>query len=192
MNFGALVAETLRDPSTAARHIIAMQLERPVIYEALVLVAAVNALLSGIAEFIFPTPFALPALLSNPLGFFVLVAGGLIITAHLLYWAGRAMGGQGGFSDVLVLLVWLQALRALGQALVLVLGLVLPSIAGLVALAIALLGVWLLLHFVRVSLNLASLWYAAGLLIAVSAGVLIGLMMLITLTGISGMGASYV
>lgn len=192
MNWQALVVDTLRDPAETGRQIIGWQVPRPVIYQALILVAALNALMAGVTEFIMPSPMQLPPLLANPLSFFVVIAGGLVISAHLIYWAGRALGGQGDLSDVLVLMVWLQALRALAQVVVVVLALIAPGIAALFALGVAIFGLWLLLNFIKVSLNFATLGHAAGLLVAVMAGILLGLMLLITLTGVTDLGLSNV
>ena len=172
------------------------QLDRGTLYMALFAVAAINALLASAPVVLLEGEVdpaaraAMPilALLERPIAFFAIIAGGLLVMVHGLVWAGRALGGQGDFSDMLALLTWLQALRAAAQALVLVLSLVVPAVAGLVALVVAVVAFWLLLHFISAALRFNSLFRAFGLLLVVLAGLFIGLMMLVTLTGVTAGG----
>ena len=194
--FADLAIETLRDPRAAAQRIIGWQLDRQTLYFALFAVAAVNTLLASgpvvlLDGQIDPTArAAMPilGLLERPLAMFAIIAGGLLVMVHGLVWAGRALGGQGEFSDMLALLTWLQALRAAAQAVVLVLSMVVPAVAGLVALIVAVIAFWLLLHFISAALRFQSLFRAFGLLLVVLAGLFIGMMMLVTLTGVTAGG----
>ncbi|WP_223427232.1 Yip1 family protein [Tateyamaria pelophila] len=192
MNFWAQMAvDTVRDPQGAAQKIMGWQIGRAELYMALIAVSAINAFLAGASSALSPMPTdpatieAMPmlALMSRPLMLFVLIAGGLFLTVHGLFWAGRAMGGQGALTDMLALLTWLQALRAVAQAGVLLLSLAVPLLGGLVALAVAIVGFWLLLNFISAALRFGSLLKAFGVLVAVSTALFIGLMMLVTLTG---------
>ncbi|WP_299041978.1 YIP1 family protein [uncultured Tateyamaria sp.] len=194
--FADLVVDTVRDPRGTAQRIIAWNLDRQTLYFALFAVAAINTLLASgpvvlLDGQIDPTArAALPilGLLERPLAMFAIIAGGLLVMVHGLVWAGRALGGQGSFADMLALLTWLQALRAAAQALVLVLSLIVPAIAGLVALVVAVVAFWLLLHFISAALRFESLFRAFGLLLVVLAGLFIGMMMLVTLTGVTAGG----
>ncbi|WP_299627532.1 YIP1 family protein [uncultured Tateyamaria sp.] len=201
MKFWAeLALATLRDPQATARQIMDWHLGRTELYLALIAVTATNAFLAGTANFIAPaqmdpaTAQAVPmlALLERPLVLFVLIAGGLVVTVHALFWAGRAMGGGGSLSDMLALLTWLQALRAAAQAGVLLLSLAVPVLGGLVALGVAIVGFWLLLHFISAALRLDSLFRAFGILLAVMAGLLLGLMLLVTMMGLTAGGLTNV
>ena len=191
-----LAVDTLRDPKRVAAEIMGWQLDRGTLYMALFAVAAINALLASAPVVLLEGEVdpaaraAMPilALLERPIAFFAIIAGGLLVMVHGLVWAGRALGGQGDFSDMLALLTWLQALRAAAQALVLVLSLVVPAVAGLVALVVAVVAFWLLLHFISAALRFNSLFRAFGLLLVVLAGLFIGLMMLVTLTGVTAGG----
>lgn len=195
-----LAVATLRDPQDAAREIKGWQIGRTELYMLLVAVSAVNAFLAGLGNVLSPVPTnpeamqAVPmlALLDRPLVLFVLIAGGLVVTVHALFWAGRAMGGSGELNDMLVLLTWLQALRAAAQAVILVLSLGAPVLGGLVALVVVVVAFWLLLHFISAALNLNSLFRAFGILIAVMAGLLLGLMLLITMMGVTAGGLTNV
>lgn len=191
-----LAVETLRDPKGVAQRIIGWHLDRQTLYFALFAVAAVNALLASAPVILLDgqvdpaAEAAIPmlALLERPFALFAIIAGGLLVMVHGLVWAGRALGGHGEFTDMLALLTWLQALRAAAQALVLVLSLIVPAIAGLVAVFVAIVAFWLLLHFISAALRFDSLFRAFGLLIIVLAGLFIGMMMIVTLTGVTAGG----
>lgn len=191
MNFWAqLAVDTVRDPQGTAQRIMGWQIGRAELYMALIAVSAMNAFLAGASSALSPVsdPAALEAmpmlaLMSRPLVLFVLIAGGLFLTVHGLFWAGRAMGGKGALTDMLALLTWLQALRAAAQAGILLLSLAVPVLGGLVALTVVIVAFWLLLHFISAALRFDSLFRAFGVLVAVSTALFIGLMMLVTLLG---------
>ncbi|MEL7132845.1 MAG: YIP1 family protein [Pseudomonadota bacterium] len=195
-----LAVETLRDPKAASQRIINLNLDRQTLYFALFAVAAINAilasgpvvLLSGSIDPTLRAAVPLVGLLERPIALFAVVAGGLLVMVHGLVWAGRALGGHGEFSDMLALLTWLQALRAAAQALILLLSFIVPAIAGLVALGVAILAFWLLLHFISAALRFNSLFRAFGLLLVVLAGLFIGLMLIATLTGVTAGGLANV
>lgn len=190
-----LALDTLREPGDTARRIMGWQIDRTTLYLALVAVCAVTAFIVGGMAALGPPPDpelvrAVPAisLLNRPLALFVLTAGGLIVMVHGLYWAGKAMGGEGDLSDLLVLLVWLQTLRVAAQLAVLLVGLAVPILGNVLALVVMVAAFWLLLHFISAALRFDSLLRAFGLLITVSAGLLLGLMLLITLLGLTAGG----
>ncbi|WP_415920616.1 YIP1 family protein [Tateyamaria sp. SN6-1] len=188
-----LAIETLRDPQGAAARIMGWQVPRTELYIALLAASALTALIVGTVSSLGPPPdpelldaVPLMALFQRPLALFVLTAGGLIVMVHALYWAGNAMGGEGDLGDLIALMAWLQALRVVAQVVVLVLSAVVPGIAGLLALIVMIVAFWLMLHFVSAALRLGSLLRAFGVLIAVSAGLLLGLMLMLTLFGLAG------
>ena len=195
-----LAIDTLRDPKATAQRIIGWDLDRRTLYVALVAVAAINTLLASAPVVLVPGSLdpeaqaAIPmlALLERPFALFAIIAGGLLVMVHGLVWAGRAMGGEGGFTDMLALLTWLQALRAAAQALIFVLSLAVPGVAGLVALGVAIIAFWLLLHFISAAMRFDSLFRAFGLLIAVVAGLFIGMMLIVTVTGVTAGGLANV
>ncbi len=191
-----LALDTLRDPKGTAQVIMGWNLDRGTLYTALIAVAAVNALLAS-APIILSTDgldaatrAALPilALLERPLMFFALVAGTLVVMIQALFWAGKAMGGQGEMTEMMALIIWLQALRAAAQVVILGLGLAVPLLAGLAALALQLVALWLFLHFISAAMRFDSLFRAFGLLIAVVTGLFLGLMLILTLMGVSAGG----
>ena len=195
-----LAVDTLRDPKAVAEQIMGWNLDRTTLYLALIAVAAVNATLASGPVVLLPGEVdaelraALPilALLERPLMFFALVAGTLVVMIQALFWAGRAMGGQGEMTEMMALIIWLQALRAVAQAVILVLGFIMPFLAGLVALGLQLVAFWLFLHFISAAMRFDSLWRAFGLLIATATGLFLGLMLILTLLGVSAGGVGNV
>ena len=198
--WGQLALDTLRDPEGTARKIMAWNLDRSTLYAALFAVAAINALLASTPVILSPVGVdpelraTLPilALLERPLIFFALVVGTLVVMIQALFWAGRAMGGQGTVGDVMVLIIWLQAMRALAQLMILVLGFIAPFLTALIALALQLVALWLFLHFLSAAMRFASLFRAFGLLVAVATGLFFGLMLILSLMGFSAGGLTNV
>ena len=195
-----LALETVRDPQKTAARIMEWNFSRSELYMALLAVSAMNAFLAGVSNVMSPiaadpaTIQAVPmlALLQRPLALFVLIAAGLLVSVHALFWGGRLLGGAGTLTDMLVLLTWLQALRAAAQVIILVLTLTVPALAGFVALLVVVTAFWLLLHFISAALRFGSLFRALGVLVAVMAGLLLGLMVLLTLAGVTAGGLTNV
>lgn len=183
-----LVQTTLRDPKEAAARIMALNLGRDVLWPALALVALVNTAIVLLLIEVSPPEMALPGYFASPLALFVLLTGLLVIYVHALYWAGRAIGGEGALEELLALMVWLQALRAAAQLLVMVLGTLIPSLGALMSLVIAVWGFWILLNFITVALRLPSLLHALGSLVLGGIGVVIGVGVLLFLFGILAQG----
>ncbi|WP_299147999.1 YIP1 family protein [uncultured Tateyamaria sp.] len=196
INWTQLAVDTVRDPKGTADRIMGWDVDRTTLYMALCAVAAINAILATgpvvlagqAVDDVARAALPVLALLERPILLFVLIAGGLVVMVQGLFWAGRAMGGQGEMSDLLVLLVWLQALRAVAQAAILLLSFVVPTLAGLAALGVMILAFWLMLHFISAALRFDSLLHALGLLVAVVVGVFIGLMLILTVMGVSAGG----
>ena len=190
MTFTDLVVTTIRDPEEAAHRLMGWGLPRNALYEAVIAVAALNAILLGISSLLMPQPTILPVFFTQPFIYFVVMAGGLVIYANLLYWAGRAMGGTGDMGDILTLVVWLQGLRALAQILVTVLSFVIPALAALLGLVVSIYALYVLIKFIKAAHRFGSIMQSIGLLIVVSAGLIIALMMVLTLAGVSVNGVA--
>lgn len=184
-----LVVTSVRDPATAARSLMDMHLPREALWTALVLVAVLNTLLYGISNLLVPGPSPLPAGLEAPGLYFAFVAGGLVLTIYAIFWTGRALGGQGQIGDVMVVIIWLQTLRVAVQVAALVLILISPLLSALLIFAAALLGVYILVHFVNQAHALGSLGKSAGVLIASVLAMVLALSLILSLVGAPFTGA---
>lgn len=179
-----LAKDTLRDPRAVAERLISLELGLPTLWTALALGAVLNALMFSVNMMMFPTDFPVPGLFSNPVLYAVAMAGGMVITMHLLTWVGGMMGGQGRLADVTVVMVWLQYLRLAAQAVLLVLTLLVPVLAMMATLVVAFYSLWLLLNFLDVAHRLGSLGKSALVLVFSVVGITIGLSVLIALIGV--------
>ena len=179
----ALAMDTLRDPRATAERLIALDLGLPTLWTALALGAVLNTMLFSVNMMMFPTTFPLPGLFSNPILYAMGMAGGMVITMHLLTWVGGMMGGQGRLADVTVVLVWLQYMRLAAQAVLLVMTMLVPALALMATLVVAFYSLWLLLNFLDVAHRLGSLGKSALVLVFSVLGITIGLSILIALIG---------
>ncbi|MDM7970210.1 MAG: YIP1 family protein [Paracoccaceae bacterium] len=182
--------DTLRDPRATAERLIAMDLGLPTLWTALALGAVLNALMFSVNLMLFPTTLPLPGLFSNPVLYAVAMAGGMVITMHLLTWVGGMMGGQGRLADVTVVMVWLQYLRLAAQAVLLVLTMLMPALALMATLVVAAYSLWLLVNFLDVAHRLGSLGKSVLVLVFSVVGVTIGLSFLMMLIGVPATEAS--
>ncbi len=182
-----LALETVQSPRTAAQKIMSLNLGRDVLWTGLILAGAVNSIIYSFSLFTADTSM-LPALFRNPLMFFMLITGVLALTVHAFYWTGRALGGQGDLGELLALLVWLQGLRAVAQAVMFVLLLVSPAIGQLFSLLVGILGLWITVNFVTEALRLPGLLHGVGVLVLAAVGMVFGLAILAGLIGISAIG----
>jgi hypothetical protein len=180
-----LVVRSITAPKDAAQTVLSWRLPPAFLWQALALVAIVNAILSTLSNMVVPVSDTFSSLLLSPVVFAMIVAGGLIATVYVLTWIGKLLGGTGGFHDMLTLLIWLQVLRALAQVVLLVLLVSMPVVATFFVLFVAVATLWIFINFVQVGLGLASLGQAVAVVIASAAGVILGLSMILSLLGVT-------
>lgn len=182
-----LALETIQSPRTAAQKIMSLSFGRDVLWSGLILVACINSIIYSFSLFLGDTS-ALPALFRNPVMFFALVTGVLVLTVHGFYWTGRALGGKGDLGDLLVLMVWLQGLRAIAQAVLFFLMFISPLVGQLFSLGVGVLGLWITVNFITEALRLPGLMYGVGVIVLTAIGIVFGLMILIGMIGLGAMG----
>jgi hypothetical protein len=187
-NFPALAVLTLRDPQAAAQVVLDWNMPREAIWTAVALVSVVVTMLSTMSNMVFPVPPPLSALVANPFMYFVVVAGGFIAMVHAVYWTGRMIGGQGRIEDLMVLLLWLQALRAAAQVVVLITLVLVPVLASFFVLFVAAATLWIFVHFINTGLRFNSLLKAFAVLIVGALALIVGVSFLLSLIGISAVG----
>ncbi|MCM2562220.1 YIP1 family protein [Lutimaribacter sp. EGI FJ00015] len=185
-----LAVQTLTAPREAAEYLLGLNIARNTLWMALVLATVLNALLFSLSNYLFPTPMPMQGLFDNPLLYALAQGGGLAITVFVLTWVGNMMGGKGQLGDVLIALVWLQFMRVLAQALVIVLGVAIPMLGGLVSLAVLGLSVWILLNFINVAHQFDSLGKSFLVLFLAAMGVSFGISIILMLIGVSAEGVN--
>lgn len=189
VHLGELALFTLKNPQDAAKQILSWRFDRGTLWTALALVAVINTLIFTLSNILVPVQSPLGPAFDNPVIFLFVVAGGLVLTVSALFWTGRMLGAQDArFDDLLTLMIWLQALRAVAQAAVLVLMLVSPALAMLLVMAAGIAALWLLVNFVNVALKLDSMMRAVMVLIASTLAVVLGLSVLLSMIGVTAVG----
>ncbi len=174
---------SVRNPADAAQTLMAMRIPGRALWTALMLMAVLNTVLFTLSNMMMPWPNGLPRALNSPVIYLAVVAGGLILTVWSIFWTGRVMGGKGSVNDVLVLIVWMQALRVAVQAVVLVLTIVAPAFAALLVIAVGLIGVYMLVHFVDQAHRIGSPGKAIVVVIASLLAIVVGLSVFLMLVG---------
>jgi len=185
IHWQSLVLDSLKTPKEAAEQVLSWRLPPEFLWQALALVAIINAILSALSNYVVPVPDPLSGLMLSPAIFAMVVAFGLIATNYVLSWIGRLIGGTGSFYDMMSLLVWLQVLRALAQVILLVLLVTMPVVATLFVLFVSIATLWIFINFVQIGLGLRSIGQAIAVVISAAAGVILGLSMLLSLLGVS-------
>lgn len=186
--FMPLAKTTLRNPRAAAEQIIGWQLSRDILWTALALVAVLNTFVIVLLIQLAKPDMPLPGYFNTPLALYVLLAGILVIYVHAIYWAGLAIGGQGALGDVLALVVWLQVLRALAQVGVLLLTVLVPPLAVVLSLTVAVWGLWILLNFITAALNLPTIAHAMAVLVIGAVGLVLGIGILLSVMAVVAQG----
>lgn len=186
--FLRLAWQTVLAPREVARLLLSLRLGHEALLLALALVLVLNTLIFTASLQISPPDEALTPLLGNPVIFMLLMGGTLGVTAIAITWTGRALGGVARIEDIGLLLIWLQALRMLVQLAVVALALVSESLAGLLVVGAAVLGVWILVQFIDEAHGFAALGKAALVLLLGVTGLVLGLSFFLTLIGATTMG----
>jgi len=179
---------TLRDPREAADIILGWDLSKEAMWTAIALVSVMITILSTVSNIILPVPAPLNAIVGNPFIYFILAAGGFIATVHAIYWTGRMLGGRGRIEDLMVLLLWLQAMRAVAQGAVLVMLLLAPILASFLVLIIAVATIWVFVNFISIGLHLDSIVRGVVVLVVAALALIVGMSFLLSLIGVSALG----
>ncbi|MEI4231489.1 YIP1 family protein [Roseovarius sp. D22-M7] len=186
-----LLRQTLFQPHDAARVLIGMRLQTDILWTGLALLAILNAIVYTMSAQLGPSGDAsgalMPAAFQAPILFAILLFGALALTVIALYYVGQGLGGEAAFADILVLLTWLQVLRLLVQAAVLVLALGVPALAAIAVIVAAVWGVWILVSFIDAAHRFESRFKAAGVVVLSFVAMAIGLSTLLSLVGMVAM-----
>lgn len=186
-----MALQTLLTPRLVAEQLLALRLSREVIVLAFALVVVLNTLIVTLMQTIgyggAPMPFVV-----GPVVMVVMLAGMLATTMVFMTWVGRLMGGSGQIEDVAILLIWLQALRALGQVIVAVAALISGALASMLVIMALVVGIWILVQFLAVAHRFDSVLRALLVLVFGSVALVIALSLLFSFMGFSvgGMAAN--
>ena len=177
LNLAALlmqVRDTLANPRGGARRIMELRLSAQTGWSAVALMAVVSTLMAYVsfplspvnARAFFAEAMSIP-LRTAFLQLFVWVAG-----TFAIYRLGRARGGRGTMAEAISLVAWLQFVMLVLQIVTLLAQVLVPPLAGVLALAEIVVFFWLLVNFVAELHGFKSL-------VATFAGVLAGMCLLL-------------
>lgn len=186
----SLAWQTVVAPREVARLLLSLRLSREVLLTGFALVVVLNALIVGLMQLGGEVP---AGMLLAPVPMGLLLATMLAASIGVMTWAGHILGGSGRIEDVAVLLIWLQALRAVAQLGVALLGAVSGGLALLAVLGSLVVGIWILVSFLDEAHALGSPFKALLVLILASVALVLALMMIVSLLGVGPNGmAGYV
>lgn len=148
--WGELVVDSLLHPRRAARRILAAGVPERLLVQGAVAIACAGVVLGFLALQLSPEAVDMvsAAILGNPL---VGVAAQLAVMALIVVLTvqiGRLFGGSGGLSGALALVVWLNAMMVLIQAVQLVALALVPPVAALLAIVTVFWVLWTYASFV--------------------------------------------
>ncbi|MBD3764692.1 MAG: YIP1 family protein [Rhodobacterales bacterium] len=147
--FLTAVRVTLQSPREAARALIAADLPMPVLGLGLALAAVASSLITHLGLLLAPLPDgAMQMIAPSPLRTAVLQGIVLLGLAAAVHQLGRLRGGRGIFSGALAVVVWVQAMLVVLQAVQLVAMVILPPLAEILSVLGLGLFLSLLTHFV--------------------------------------------
>ncbi|MFY2826648.1 YIP1 family protein [Ruegeria sp. MALMAid1280] len=161
-----LAVLTVNNPAQTARLLLAMRPGREALCLGFSLAMVLSCLLQvGMAQAL-PIPPDQPVPVTEPILLILARSAGammLSILAFLMF--GRLLGGVGSFDDIFLLTVWLQYLQIGGLVLSLLSLLVLPLLIVMVTLAMAVLSLYVTLHFLNEAHKFGSLWKSFGVIL---------------------------
>lgn len=180
-----LIRESLTAPRAAARRIIGLGLSVQVWLVLFALTVVGNTLLVFLSLALTPPVPDLPVMFANPLVYASLIATGALAFVLLLTRIGAVMGGTGTITAVLAVTVWLQFLRVVAQAGIILVMIVSGALATILTLAVGVFGLWLFISFLQEAHR-----FDGPLRAVVTAGLAVlalsfGAALLLTLSGVS-------
>lgn len=179
----SLLRLTFRDAREGAHAVLSLGVPQSALFLMVALVAVLSALMAAIFQLLVP---ATVASAGPPPGIVALTIGGVIMgTAIGLHYAGRAFGGNGRLPDAILLMVWLQVVLLLIQAVQNIVLLVAPGAVGIIFLLAFGYTLWLMINFIDVLHGFGSRARAAVLLLLTLVGLSLGLGMLFSILGIA-------
>jgi len=182
----ALMRLTLTRPKAAARQVLAWPVPRAALWQALALVVILSLLLTYLTDRLMPSSMdsLLPEFRNTPLLTAAMLGGLTLVSVWVIDRVGRRMGGTGDFQGALRIVVWLQALMLVLQAVQAVLMVVYPPFAVLLGPLSFGLSLWLMTNFIAVLHGFRSLLAVFGMILVCAMALGFVLFFILALAGI--------
>lgn len=183
-------SDSLRAPREQARWVMAIEASRVHRWQALVAISLVSTVLSVLLE-LFKTGdpvFLLGLLAVTPMVGAIATTANSVITVFIVYWVGRAFGGQGGFGAVIAVVAFLQFILSCILAAQLVIAAVIPPLLGVTDVVALVTLFWLFCYFVAELHGFRSALNVFFATMAITAGFVFALYLLTGLLGLAATG----
>lgn len=188
---------SIRDPAGAAPALMKLDLPRSVLWTGIILMAALQSLLVGFAVWVTPVPndpespvAIIQALYGAPLWFFGVTLLISALTIYALLGMGRLFGGTGTLEDIMVVMVWFQAIQIACKLVAMVLGLFAPILEALMVLAASGIGIYMFVNFINQVHRFDSIGRTLVVIVLAMLAVLLGFSLFVVLVGTPFMGES--
>lgn len=182
--FLRLAINTVTAPRDVARLLLAMNLPSQALWLAFALVIVLNTLMFSASLLLVPAGDMFGPVLANPTVFGAMLAlsvGALIVAVTL---CGKLLGGVAEYRHIAILVIWLQALRVLLQAVVAVVGPLSLFLSGVLVSAGSVIGIWIFVNFIDVAHETDSLLRAGMVLLFAVVGMMLALSLIFSVLGV--------
>lgn len=188
MNAGTFLRASLTDPAGVARQLATWQLDRVTLWSMVALVTVLSVLVLVAGLYLSPAEAAM--IVATPFTLTLILGASLIMMVFALQLTGRMLGGTGRFATAILLVVWWQGMALVIQLAQTLALLIIPPLAGVIAIAGLVWLVFALLHFVNVLHGFDSLLKALGTVVIGILGISFGLALLLALIGVTLQGGT--
>jgi hypothetical protein len=182
--FLRLAWNTVTAPRDVARLLMAMNLSSQALWLAFALVIVLNTLMFSASMMLVPGDDLFGPVLGSPAVFGVMLGVSVAALIAAVTICGRPLGGRANLRQIAVLVIWLQALRVLMQAVVAVIGPISLFLSGVLISAASVLGIWIFVNFIDVAHETGGLLKAGMILLLAVVGMMLGLSLIFSLLGV--------
>lgn len=186
LDFGQFLrafGDTLRDPAGTAQLIVRQRIPHEVGWMGLAAVISLTVVALHVSNMVLGTTPEQMGLGLRPFFDVVFLGAMTVVMIFVLYFAGRAMGGNGTFGGTLLLMTWFQAIVLVLVVIQLIATFIAPGLGGIVALVAIGLQLYCLVHFLNELHGFQSLPKSAALFFVALIGIAFGLALIVTLIG---------
>ena len=179
--------DTVRSPREGAAWVMTFQMPRAERWLLLLLITVLSVIMAHISGLLLlsQTDVFMGQILASPFVSTILQMSLLVITVFIIFWMGRAMGGQGGFGDTILLVAWLQFIMGCLQVIQLLAMITIPALGSLLGVVGLVMFFWLLTNFVAELHGFQSLGQVFAMVIVALIGLAFAMSILLTLIGVS-------
>lgn len=182
-----MIRDSVADPQETADRLLSLRPSTGVIVQAAVLVSVLDALILGAlggGSVVVPMPEGEVVL--SPFMLAAFFFSWLVLSAGGLQVGGQILGGKGRLQESLLVVVWLAVIKTAIDMATLLVALVVPPIAGVLAFLGLGILIWCVVHFVRALHGFAGYGRAVGALLLGGVIMVVGISALLALLGFGG------